>query len=143
MRAVAGGIGSFVAQVAARAGASVITVAPASAADRMRSYGAAGNVDRAAGPVTDAVRASHPHGIDVLIDLAGRGPRIREQVHLAGHIRAADRDHLTEPGDPAGPGPRPHRRRAHRGDCVHDPGLAWPGAGARRAARASSKLSRI
>lgn len=66
----AGGIGSFLTQLAARAGASVITVVPAGAADRMRSYGAAENFDRAAGPVTDAVRASHPHGIDVLIDLA-------------------------------------------------------------------------
>jgi NADPH:quinone reductase len=66
----AGGIGSFLTQLAARAGASVITVAPAGAAGRMRSYGAAENFDRAAGPVTDAVRASQPHGVDVLIDLA-------------------------------------------------------------------------
>ncbi len=57
-------------QIAARAGASVITVASASVADRMRRYGAAANVDRAAGPVTEAVRASHPDGVDVLIDLA-------------------------------------------------------------------------
>jgi NADPH2:quinone reductase len=66
----AGGIGSFLTQIAARAGASVITVAPASAANRMRRYGAAENFDRAAGPVTGAVRASHPRGVDVLIDLA-------------------------------------------------------------------------
>ena len=66
----AGGIGSFLTQLAAGAGASVITVAPASAADRMRGYGAAVNFDRVAGPVTDAVRASHPQGIDVLVDVA-------------------------------------------------------------------------
>jgi NADPH:quinone reductase len=66
----AGGVGSFLTQLVVRAGAIVITVAPASAADRMRSYGAAENIDRMAGPVNDAVRASHPHGVDVLIDLA-------------------------------------------------------------------------
>jgi NADPH:quinone reductase len=81
----AGGIGSFVTQVAARAGASVITVAPASAADRMRNYGAAGNVDRAAGPVTDAVRASHPDGVDVLIDLASDRDGFAALAALVGH----------------------------------------------------------
>ena len=81
----AGGIGSFVTQVAARAGASVITVAPASAADRMRNYGAAGNVDRAAGPVTDAVRASHLDGVDVLIDLAGDRDGFAALAALVGH----------------------------------------------------------
>lgn len=66
----AGGIGSFLTQLDASAEASVITVAPSSAAERMRSYGAPENFDRAAGPVTDAVRTSHPNGVDVLIDLA-------------------------------------------------------------------------
>jgi len=66
----AGGVGSFLTQLVARAGASVIAVAPSNARERMQSYGAAENFDRAAGPVNDAVRASHPHGVDVLIDLA-------------------------------------------------------------------------
>ena len=66
----AGGVGSFLAQFAAAAGASVITVAPASEAGRMRGYGAAENFDRTAGPVTGMVRASQPHGVDVLLDLA-------------------------------------------------------------------------
>lgn len=54
----AGGVGTFLVQFAAGAGASVITVAPASAADRMRGYGAAENLDRAAGPVTAMVRGA-------------------------------------------------------------------------------------
>lgn len=66
----AGGVGTFLVQFAAGAGASVITVAPASAADRMRGYGAAENLDRAAGPVTAMVRAAHPRGVDVLVDVA-------------------------------------------------------------------------
>ena len=66
----AGGVGSFLTQLVARAGASVIAVAPSSAAERMHSYRAAANFDPTTGPVTDAVRTSHPHGVDVLIDLA-------------------------------------------------------------------------
>jgi threonine dehydrogenase-like Zn-dependent dehydrogenase len=50
----------------------------------MRSYGAAENVDRAAGPVTDAVRASHPHGVDVLIDLASDRDGFAALAALAG-----------------------------------------------------------
>jgi len=66
----AGGVGSFLTQLVASAGASVIAVAPSSAAERMHGYGAAENFDRATGPVIDAVRTSHPNGVDVLIDLA-------------------------------------------------------------------------
>jgi hypothetical protein len=36
----------------------------------VRAVAVSENFDRAAGRVTDAVRASHPHGVDVLIDLA-------------------------------------------------------------------------
>ena len=81
----AGGVGSFLAQVAAGAGASVITVAPASAAERMRSYGAAENFDRAAGPVTGMVRASYPQGVDVLVDLASDRDGFAELAALVGH----------------------------------------------------------
>src|SRR5580704_331320 len=46
MVGAAGGVGSFATQLAANAGAQVIAVAPASADDRMRDYGAAETVDR-------------------------------------------------------------------------------------------------
>ena len=66
----AGGVGSFATQFAAQAGARVIAVAPAGAGDRMRGYGAAETVDHTAVSVPDAMRRTHPDGIDVLIDVA-------------------------------------------------------------------------
>ncbi len=66
----AGGVGSFATQRAAQCGAQVIAVARADAAARMRSYGAAETVDHTAVSVLDAVRQTHPDGIDALVDLA-------------------------------------------------------------------------
>jgi len=66
----AGGVGSFATQLAANAGAQVIAVVPAGADDRMRDYGATETVDRTETSVPDAVQRTHPHGIDVLVDLA-------------------------------------------------------------------------
>ena len=66
----AGGIGSFMTQFAASAGAHVIAVARAGAADRMRAYGAAQTVDQTTVSVLDAVRQTHPDGIDALVDVA-------------------------------------------------------------------------
>jgi NADPH2:quinone reductase len=65
-----GGVGSFATQFAANAGAHVIANTHATANERMRDYGAAETVDRDKVRVLDAVEAAHPHGIDVLIDLA-------------------------------------------------------------------------
>jgi NADPH2:quinone reductase len=65
-----GGVGSFATQLAANAGAHVIATAQASAADRMRGYGAAETIDYTAASVPDAVRREHPEGIDALIDVA-------------------------------------------------------------------------
>ncbi|MCU1427472.1 MAG: alcohol dehydrogenase GroES protein [Actinomycetia bacterium] len=65
-----GGVGSFVTQYAANDGARVIADARGSAADRMRSYGAAETIDYTAVSAADAVERAHPDGIDVLIDVA-------------------------------------------------------------------------
>ena len=70
MVGAAGGVGSFATQLAANAGAQVIAVARAAADDRMRDYGAAETLDRTETSVPDAVRRTHPSGIDVLIDAA-------------------------------------------------------------------------
>jgi NADPH2:quinone reductase len=77
-----GGVGSFATQFAANAGAHVIANAHAAAADRMRGYGAAEIVDRAAGPISDAVLAKHADGIDVLIDLASPPEAFAELASL-------------------------------------------------------------
>jgi NADPH:quinone reductase len=79
-----GGVGSFLTQLAAQAGAHVDAGAPAAEAGRMRRYGAAETVDRAATPLPDAVARAHPDGIDVLVDLASDGQQF---AVLARHVR--------------------------------------------------------
>jgi len=64
-----GGVGTFATQFAVHAGASVIANINAPAEERMRSYGVSEIVVRSKVSVTDAVRTSHPDGVDVLIDL--------------------------------------------------------------------------
>jgi NADPH:quinone reductase-like Zn-dependent oxidoreductase len=64
-----GGVGSFVTQFAVNAGARVLATGPASAAERLRSYGVAKTIDHPTVSVAQATRRAHPSGIDVLIDL--------------------------------------------------------------------------
>jgi len=66
----AGGVGSFVTQLAANAGGHLIAVVRVDANERMRAYGAAEMIDHTAVSVPDTIRRTHPDGIDVLIDLA-------------------------------------------------------------------------
>jgi NADPH:quinone reductase-like Zn-dependent oxidoreductase len=80
----AGGVGSFVTQLAAQAGAHVDAVAPASEAGRMTGYGAAETIDRAAMPLPEAVARAHPDGIDVLVDVASDAAQF---AALAAHVR--------------------------------------------------------
>jgi NADPH:quinone reductase-like Zn-dependent oxidoreductase len=80
----AGGVGSFVTQLIAQAGAHVDAVAPAAEARRMSGYGAVETIDRAAMPLPDAVARAHPDGIDVLVDVASDAAQF---AALAGHVR--------------------------------------------------------
>ena len=64
-----GGVGTFATQFAVNAGARVIANIDSPAESRMRSYGVTETVVRPQVPVKEAVRQSHPDGIDVLIDL--------------------------------------------------------------------------
>jgi NADPH:quinone reductase len=79
----AGGVGSFLTQFAAQAGAHVDAVAPPADAGRMAGYGAAETIDRAAMPLPDAVARTHPDGIDVLVDVASDAPQF---AALAAHV---------------------------------------------------------
>ena len=100
-----GGVGSFLTQLAAQAGAHIDAGAPAAEAGRMRRYGAAETFDRAATPLPDAVARAHPDGIDVLVDLASDGQQF---AVLARHVRpggtaittryVADRETLARAG---------------------------------------------
>jgi NADPH2:quinone reductase len=55
-----GGVGSFATQFAANAGANVIANVHASAAERMRGYGATDTIDHTAVSLPDALRLAHP-----------------------------------------------------------------------------------
>jgi NADPH2:quinone reductase len=78
----AGGVGSFVTQFAANAGARLVAVARADAGIRLRGYGAAEVFDYTAGSVPDALLRAHPDGIDVLIDLASDADGFAELASL-------------------------------------------------------------
>ena len=65
----AGGVGTFATQFAVNVGARVIANINAEAEDRMRSYGVQETIIRSDASVKDAVRQSHPDGVDVVIDL--------------------------------------------------------------------------
>ena len=101
----AGGVGSFLTQFAAHAGAYIDASAPADQAGRMKRYGAAETVDPAATPLPDAIARAHPEGTDVLIDLASDA---RQFAALARHVRpggtaittryVADREDLAAAG---------------------------------------------
>src|SRR5260221_1577828 len=62
-----GGVGSFLTQLAAQAGAHVDAGAPAAEPGRLKRYGAAEAIDRAATPLPDAVAPGHPHGTGLLL----------------------------------------------------------------------------
>jgi NADPH:quinone reductase-like Zn-dependent oxidoreductase len=82
-----GGVGTFAAQFAVDAGAWVIANINAADEDRMRSYGVRETIVRSKLSVTDAVRTSHPDGVDVLIDLVSDATtfgRIAELVRPGG-----------------------------------------------------------
>lgn len=65
-----GGIGLLVCQMAARAGARVIaTASGAEDEELVRSSGATATLDYHKGDAVEALRAMHPDGIDVVIDL--------------------------------------------------------------------------
>jgi NADPH:quinone reductase-like Zn-dependent oxidoreductase len=68
-----GGVGCFATQLAAAMGALVVATARASAAEQVRALGAAETVDYAAAPLVEQVRAAHPGGVDVLLDLVSHG----------------------------------------------------------------------
>lgn len=82
-----GGVGSFVSQLAAGRGATVLAVTSASGFAQARAHGAAETVDYAAGSVVDQLRILHPEGADALIDLHSDSEelaRLGEAVRVGG-----------------------------------------------------------
>ncbi|GAA3188375.1 MULTISPECIES: NADP-dependent oxidoreductase [Streptomyces] len=98
-----GGVGTFLTQIAHGRGAEVIATARPVMADLMLTLGAAEIVDHTAGPVADQVLATHPDGVDVLIDLVSDADgftdmmrTVRDGGTAVSTIGAADSDVLTD-----------------------------------------------
>ena len=66
-----GGVGSFVTQLAAARGATVVALTTASGAAQAREYGAAETIDYQAGDVAAALQDRYPDGIDTVISMYG------------------------------------------------------------------------
>lgn len=62
-----GGVGSFVSQLAAARGATVVAVTAGGGAPQAREYGAAETFDYEAGNVAEALQAKYPAGVDAVI----------------------------------------------------------------------------
>jgi NADPH:quinone reductase-like Zn-dependent oxidoreductase len=65
----AGGVGTIASQLASQRGARVVAVTSAASAEHARSYGAAETADYSSGDVVEQIKASHPDGVDGVIDL--------------------------------------------------------------------------
>jgi len=66
-----GGVGSFVTQLAAARGATVVAVSAGSGFAQARDFGASETIDYGEGDVGKALRARYPQGIDTLIATHG------------------------------------------------------------------------
>jgi NADPH:quinone reductase len=84
----AGGIGTFAIQMASRMGAHVIATARTEDQEYIRSLGAAETVDFTQGDVVEAVRTSHPGGVDAVLDVVSGSASIG---HLAQALRTGGR----------------------------------------------------
>ncbi len=99
-----GGVGAYAVQLAAARGATVIATALPEDGSWIRGLGAAEVVDYSA-EVAAAVRASHPDGVDALVDAVNRGDAhgvlaglVKEGGKVATTTGAADVDALAGGG---------------------------------------------
>jgi hypothetical protein len=131
-----GGVGSFVVQLAALRGATVIATAKAGDEDAfVRGLGAAETVDYTSGDVAQAIAGRFPDGID-----APGGPRQpRRGLHGHGRARARWRAHRHDPQ-------RGRRRRPrdpwHPRDQRHGPADAREAGAPRRVGRGRHRPGR-
>jgi len=84
----AGGIGTFAIQMASRMGTYVIATARTEDQEYLRSLGAAETVDFTRGDVVEAVRTSHPGGVDAVMDVVSGAASIG---HVAQALRTGGR----------------------------------------------------
>jgi len=101
----AGGIGSFVLQLAAAAGAKPIAVTRSVNHDYVRSLGAVDAIDYSSQDVFETVRTAHPDGLAATFDMVGNKEEIdrpaqllRTGGHLVSMVGAADTEALASRG---------------------------------------------
>ena len=66
-----GGVGSYVIQLLAARGATLLATGTGEDVERLRALGADRVLDHTTGPVVDQVLAAYPDGVDALVNLAG------------------------------------------------------------------------
>jgi NADPH:quinone reductase-like Zn-dependent oxidoreductase len=100
-----GGVGSYAIQLAAKRGARVIATARQANEAFARELGATETVDHTRGDLLDAVRMTHPGGIEAIIDLVSNSEAlsriaglVREGGRLASSVYAADVEELAMRG---------------------------------------------
>jgi NADPH2:quinone reductase len=92
-----GGVGTFVIQLAASRGVTVIATARPDEVAYVRDLGASDTIDYTAGSVEEAARARYPDGVDGLIDLVNQKDGltaiagvVRRGGHIASLLNGAD-----------------------------------------------------
>jgi NADPH:quinone reductase-like Zn-dependent oxidoreductase len=99
-----GGVGSYVVQLLAARGVTVIATSTAEDAERLTALGAAAVIDYTQGSVAEHVRARYPDGVDALIELAVYAPdasplnAVRKGGVMSATTLAADEQALAAAG---------------------------------------------
>ena len=100
-----GGVGSFLAQLAAQRGAQVVGVCSGPNLGYARGLGAAEVIDYATEAVDEALRARYPEGVDAIVDLVGDkaaltalSEQLRPGGRVASAVDAAEVEELAERG---------------------------------------------
>jgi len=100
----AGGVGSFVVQLLAQRGATVLATGRATDAARLTGLGAAQVLDYTTGSLVDQVLAAYPDGVDALVDLANHAPQDLplDAVRRGGRVSSPNRAAQGEAVDSRG-----------------------------------------
>jgi len=100
-----GGVGTFLVQLAARRGATVVAVCRGENAEYVHELGAAEVIDYSVEDVAVALRSRHPDGIDAIADMVGDREglaQLTEQLSRGGRVAstvgAADQEALAARG---------------------------------------------
>src|SRR5918999_3141503 len=100
-----GGVGSYAVQLAARRGARVIATARQANEEFARELGASETVDHTRRDLLNAVRITHPGGIEAIIDVVSErdllsrlAGLVKEGGRLASSVYAADVESLAQRG---------------------------------------------